>query len=66
MLFVYGDKVTEKLPLPEVVEIKPVNQFADKLFGMINAPATEKTYSPTIKSNWKEVLDFENKRNRSE
>jgi len=63
--FKYHWSEIKRLPLPEVVEIKPVNQFADKLFGMINAPTTEKTYSPTIKSNWKEVLDFE-KRNRSE
>lgn len=33
---------SEEMPLPVVVEIKPVNQFADKLFEMVTAPASER------------------------
>ncbi len=44
----------ETLPLPEVVEIKPVNQFADKLYGMITGPAKDKLWSePVKKASWK-------------
>ena len=46
------------LPLPEVVEIKPVNQFADKLYGMITAPSKDKLWNePVKKANW--AIEYE-------
>lgn len=55
--------MTEELPLVEVVEIKPVNQFADKLYKMITAPAKEQAWNtPVKKSQWNELIEFEKSR----
>lgn len=46
-----------KLPLPEVVVIKPVNQFADKLFALVTAPAKEKIWHAPqqLKTDWSHI-----------
>lgn len=51
--------MTEELPLPEVVEIKPVNQFADKLYKLVTAPAKEQAWNtPNDNSQW-DHIEFE-------
>lgn len=49
----------EELPLPEVVEIKPINQFADKLFGMVTAPAKEQCWNKHEKDKKWDQVEYE-------
>jgi hypothetical protein len=49
----------EELPLPVVVEIKPINQFADMLFGMVTAPAKEQRWNKHEKDKKWDHVEYE-------
>ena len=42
------------LPLPEVTEIKPINQWQDKLYAQATAPDREQLWNqpPVTKTDW--------------
>ena len=54
-----SDVELDELPLPEVVEIKPINQFANKLFEMVTAPAKAQQWNTHEKDRKWDHIEYE-------